>query len=362
MSRHLRFLLIAGLCTAAACGDDTPPFTPEIPTLPAPPLGLQAPPVPADNPMTPEKVALGWQLFYDGRLSSDGSVSCSSCHLPEAGFADPRPVSTGVGGALGLRNAPSIINAAYNGSQFWDGRAASLEAQALEPIQGAVEMANTEEALSARLGGIPGYRQQFEAVFGDPAVTLDRVVKAIAAFERVVLSGDSPWDRVTQLGDSSAVSAAVLRGAAVFEGSGRCTECHGGSVFIDGPAGEFHNLGVGMSEPTPDLGRFTVTSVEADRGAFRTSGLRNIAQTAPYMHDGSIATLEEVIEFYDRGGDANPWLSPDMQPLNLTAQQKADLLAFMQALTGEVPAFTKRIPPLPPEPGGTGAAGVTGTR
>ena len=349
---------MAIVVTGFACAPGEEAFTPEIPEIPNLPLGLEADllKVPADNPMTPEKVALGWQLFYDSRLSVDNTISCASCHVPSAGFADPRPGSVGVGGAVGNRNAPPVINAAFWATQFWDGRSPSLEDQALGPIQNPIEMAHTLEGVEASLNGIPGYRQQFLAVFGAERITADLVGKAIAAFERVVLSGDSPWDRWEQERDSAVVPEAVLRGAELLRDKARCTACHVGSNFTDAPFELFHNIGVGMSDPEPDLGRYNVTGQDEDRGAFKTPTLRNVAETAPYMHDGSIATLAEVIDFYDLGGEPNPWLDSKMKPLGLTEEEKQDLLAFMRALTGEVPAWAKRLPRLPSEEDPDGSA------
>ncbi|MFQ5743932.1 MAG: cytochrome-c peroxidase [Acidobacteriota bacterium] len=346
-------LVFLFLCIIAlgglACAPVEPVFEPEIAEIPPLPLGLDAGllKVPEDNPMTAEKVALGWQLFYDPRLSSDESVSCASCHLPEAGFADPRPGSVGVGGGVGSRNAPPVINAAFNANQFWDGRAASLEEQVFGPVQNPIEMANTLEACEDRLNEIPGYGEQFEAVFGSERITAEMVGKAIASFERVVLSGNSPWDRWVETHDESVVSDAVRRGNELFRGKAGCSQCHLGTNFTDAPFDLYHNIGVGMDDPEPDLGRYNETQRQEDRGAFKTPTLRNVADTAPYMHDGSVATLEEVIEFYDRGGEPNLWLDPKMKPLELTEQEKQDLLAFLLALTGEVPEWTRRAPRLP---------------
>ncbi len=344
--------LMVGLAVWA-CGRE-PAFTPEVPELPPVPLGLDRDLVKVldETPLTPEKVALGWQLFYDPRLSKDESISCASCHVGRAGFADPRKGSVGVGGAIGGRNAPPVINAAFNASQFWDGRSPSLEDQALGPIQNPIEMATTLEACEARLNEIPGYVQQFAEVFGTERISADLIAEAIASFERVVLSANAPWDRWEQQRDTAAVSDAARRGEELFRGNARCARCHTGSNYTDADADQFHNIGVGVSAPEPDLGRYNVSGQEADRSAFKTPTLRNVAETAPYMHDGSVATLGEVIAFYDRGGEANAWLDSEMRPLNLTEQEMQDLLAFLQALTGEVPEWTKRPPRLPPDEGG----------
>ena len=288
--------------------------------------------VPDNNPITPEKVELGKLLYFDKRLSSDGTVSCAACHSPKAGFADPEPVSTGVGGQKGVRNSPTVINTAFNIFQFWDGREPSLEAQAKGPIQNPVEMANTPEGAVKNISAVAGYKPYFAKAFGSEEVTFDRIAEAIATFERTVLSGNSAWDRFVYGGDKQALSPEAQRGLELFQGKALCTRCHVGFNTTDGI---FHNLGVGMNKPEPDLGRFVVTKNEKDKGAFKTPTLRDIQKTAPYMHDGSQKTLEEVIEFYDKGGEPNPWLDPKVEPLKLTAQEKADLLAFLKSLEGD---------------------------
>lgn len=297
--------------------------------------------VPEDNPLTPEKIDLGKLLYFDPRLSADNTISCASCHNPQHGFADPSPFSKGVGGQFGTRNSPTVINSAFHLFQFWDGRAPHLEEQAKGPIANPVEMAHTLEGAAGAIKAIAGYAPYFKAAFGDEEVTIDRIAQAIASFERTVLSGNSPWDRYVYGDEPDALSESAQRGLALFEGKARCTQCHVGFNLTDGI---FHNIGVGMNKENPDWGRFMVTEDEKDRGAFKTPLLRDLQKTAPYMHDGSIATLEEVIELYDRGGEPNPWLDPKMEPLNLTQQEKADLLAFMMSLEGdweplEVPAL-----------------------
>lgn len=285
---------------------------------------------PPDNPLTDAKVRLGAQLYFDGRLSKDGTVSCASCHDPEHGWADPHPTSEGVGQAKGGRNAPTVLNAAFHRVQFWDGRAPTLEDQAVGPIQNPVEMAMTMPETLGRLKTIPGYVEQFKVVFGSEP-TEETLGHAIAAFERTVLSTDSPYDRYLA-GDATAMSASALRGKSLFEGKAHCSVCHSGPNFTDS---RFHNLGVGYANGKyADVGRFGITKQRADMGAFKTPGLRSIALTGPYMHDGSEATLDAVIELYDRGGNRNPNLDPAMVPLNLTAREKADLVEFMKALTG----------------------------
>lgn len=301
------------------------------------PLGLDpdAVYIPEDNPLTAEKVELGRKLYFDKRLSADNSVACATCHNPKFGFTDGQPVSTGIKGQKGGRSAPTVINRLFSKEQFWDGRAEDLEAQALGPIQNPIEMGNTLEGVVKKLNAIEGYRQEFRKVFGTD-VTAEGIAKAIASFERTVLSGNSPYDRF-KAGDKKALSESAQRGLALFESKRvNCVTCHVGPNFTDEG---FRNIGVGMDKIKPDLGRFEVTKRDADRGAFKTPTLREIARTAPYMHDGSLKTLLDVINFYDRGGIPNPYLSPDMKPLKLSEQEKADLVEFLKSLTGEMPEF-----------------------
>ena len=309
------------------------------------PLGLEQDymQIPEDNPLTPEKAELGKLLYFDPRLSKDGTVSCATCHHPAKGFTDQAPVSTGVGGQKGTRSAPAVINAAFMFSQFWDGRARTLEDQAKGPIENPIEMGNTHEGAVNSVKAVKGYAPYFQAAFGSEEVTMDRIAKAIASFERTVLSGNSAWDRHTQLKDASALSESAKRGLSLFEGKARCTQCHVGFTLSDSL---FHNLGVGMAAKEPDSGRFKVTGQDKDRGAFKTPGLRDLIKTAPYMHDGSVATLEEVIELYVRGGEANPWLDPKMRPLDLDTQEKRDLLEFLKSLEGD---WQPMEPPTLPE-------------
>ena len=309
------------------------------------PLGLQASAayVSESNPISAKKIELGRKLYFDGRMSKDGTVSCASCHAPEHGFADPKPTSAGVGGQLGNRNAPTVINRLFSKEQFWDGRAADLEDQALGPVQNPVEMGNTKDAMVANLSAIKAYAPEFEAAFGSPGITADRVAQAIATYERTVVSGNATYDRY-QAGDKRALNESAARGMALFNDTkrGNCVTCHAGFNFTDE---SYHNLGVGMDKPAPDWGRFGVTKVETDRGAFKTPTLRNVAQTSPYMQDGSDATLMDVVTFYDQGGRPNKWLSKEIKPLHLSDQDKADLVAFLESLTGEVRGMEK--PTLP---------------
>lgn len=308
--------LVCMFSTVALAAESEAPKTPQ---------GLAPLKTPENNPLEAAKIELGKQLFFDPRLSIDNTVSCSTCHDPAKGWSNGERFATGVRGQKGGRSAPTIINSAYQTFQFWDGRALHLEGQALGPIQNPIEMDLELEVLCERLNKIPGYYQQFQAVFGTDA-NPDTIAKALASFERTVLSGDAPYDRF-KAGDSAALSAAAQRGSNTFFGKGHCSACHQGANFTDGA---FHNIGLGINDPSPDLGRLTETRLLGDRGSFKTPTLREIARTAPYMHDGRLKTLEEVVDYYDQGGTPNPQLDEEIFPLKLTAQEKADLVTFLK--------------------------------
>ncbi len=311
------------------------------------PLGLEQDGlmIPEDNPLTKEKVELGKLLFFDQRLSANETVACASCHLPAMAFTDGQPVSTGIHGQKGGRNAPTAINRAFSSAQFWDGRAATLEAQSVGPFINPVEHGfKDHDELVAKVKSIAGYGPLFEQAFGTSAVTVDLIGKAIASFQRTLLSGNSAYDRFTQGNEEQALSANAQNGFRVFVGKGQCLRCHFGPNFTDE---KYHNLGAG---PEDDSGRQAVTNDPKDRGAFKTPTLREIARTAPYMHDGSLQTLREVVEFYDRGGGAKAQYATEqdktaqseercpyaaIEPLHLTEQEKEDLVEFMESLNGE---------------------------
>lgn len=331
------------------------------------PLGLPEVPVPADNPQEPGKVLLGKKLFNDKRFSADGTVSCATCHSPDKAFTDGLRVSRGFKGQEGTRNAPTVINAAYYTTQFWDGRVLSLEEQARGPFLNPVEhgLKNFDPILKTIRGDrqyTALFKKTFAAESGD--ITIEHVVKAIAAFERTVISGNSPFDRYLYGKEPGAMSDAAIRGLAVFRLKGRCVDCHTigqtSAVFTDN---KFHNIGVGFSRISDnlmdivdafrkkkesgeeldvdiltsanisELGRFAITLDPSDLGRFKTPFLRNVAVTGPYMHDGSMDSLEEVVEFYNQGGEDNPMLDGGIRPLRLTEQEKTDLVEFMKALT-----------------------------
>lgn len=304
------------------------------------PRGLQkdAAYVPEKNPVTDAKIELGRALYFDTRLSKDDTVSCATCHAPEHGFAEPRKTSQGVGGQLGKRNAPTVINRLFSSNQFWDGRADDLEAQAKGPITNPIEMGmDSPAAVVKKLSAIGGYKAMFARAYGSDEVSMDRIADAIASYERTVVSGDSPYDRY-QAGDKKALTAQQARGLELFNGKANCATCHASFNFSDE---NFHNLGVGWDpskKELADVGRFEISKADTDKGAFKTPTLRNVSQTAPYMHDGSEATLRDVVVLYNRGGNGNPWLSPKMKPLGLTEAEIDDLVAFLGALDGEVKA------------------------
>ncbi len=298
-------------------------------------------PQPATNLNYAAKISLGKQLYFDGRLSKNNAISCAFCHNPVAGFADPNQTSVGVVGKRGGRQAPTVYNTAFNLFQFWDGRAGSLEEQAIGPIHNPIEMAETHENVVKKLSQIKGYQDQFQATFGT-GVSIQGIGEAIAAYERTVISTNSAFDKFV-LDDASAMDQSAQRGMAVFKGKGRCIACHNGFNFTDN---HFHNTGVPQVGPMEeDLGRFYVTRREQDKRAFKTPTLRSVIESAPYMHDGAFKTLEEVVDFYDKGGNANPQLSALMKPLGLSPEEKTDLLAFLKALTGEPIPF--EFPTLP---------------
>ena len=292
--------------------------------------------VPDDNDLTPAKIELGRHLYFEKRLSKNNDIACATCHHPTKGWTDQAPVSTGHEGQKGGVSAPTVINRLFSSAQFWDGRADSLEEQAKGPIENPIEMAETHDNAVKKLQGIAGYKPLFKAAFDSEEITIDRVAQAIASFERTIVSGNSPYDRFKSAGDKTALTESQKRGMDIFfdNNRGRCSICHAGTNFTDE---KYHNLGVGWDKnPDDHMGRFTQTGEEADKGAFKTPTLRNIADTGPYLHDGSEKTLMDVVEFYVKGGNPNPHLDKEMKKLELSEQDKKDLVAFMEALSGDV--------------------------
>ena len=392
VSHQIRYCTTAGLALAfTALGyNSARPFswnlktveaqTPQVPSIPAAgplaspkslkqvgvPVDATRASVPAANPQTEEKIALGEKLFFDGRLSVDGTVACSTCHDPALAFTDGRPVSIGVKGRAGRRNSPTILNALYNSAQFWDGRAKTLEEQAALPIVNPSEMGQPSlEAAVTQIGTLPEYEHAFRRVFGRPINATD-LVRAIASYERTQFSFDSPFDRFIA-GDKTAISESAKRGWDLFNTKARCNKCHALSedkrdptFFIDR---DFHNIGIGIirhnvvalackaeqeidsgkiidvdqaaiQSETSVVGRFLVTKQEKDIASFKTPGLRNVLLTAPYFHDGSQATLWDVVDHYNHGdGLKDPWLDEDMQPLALSESEIDDVVDFLATLT-----------------------------
>jgi cytochrome c peroxidase len=306
---------------------------------------LPAVSVPPNNPQTSLKIVLGKQLYFDTRLSKDNTISCATCHDPAMGWSDAGPTSKGIKGQMGGRRAPPVSNAAYSLLQFWDGRAPSLEEQAKGPIQNPIEMGNTHEVMIRSVEDIKGYVEEFQKVYGTSPLTVDMVADAIAAFERTVVTTDSPFDRYVN-GDDEALTPEEKKGLEIFNGKGHCTACHWGGLFSDS---RFHNLGVLESDPNkPDLGRYVVTNDPNDKGAFKTPTIRDVGLRAPYMHNGSEKTLEDVVILYDKGGrvgDQN--LDVLILPLGLTTKEKKALVAFMKrAMTSTNPEVAN-VKPIP---------------
>jgi cytochrome c peroxidase len=330
------------------------------------PVDLTRAVTPPDNQQTPEKITLGQKLFFEGRLSADGTVACATCHDPARAFTDGRRTSVGIHGRTGQRNAPTILNALYNKTQFWDGRAKTLEEQAGLPIINSVEMGQPSlDAAVANIAGIEEYEQAFHKVFGRPVNGPD-LVRAIASYERTLVSFDSPFDRFSA-GDNNAIADSARRGWELFNSQARCNKCHAltdtkrdVTNFIDN---DFHNIGIGIirhdvaalarkaekllasgdaaaiddaaiGTDMSALGRFLITKNAADTASFKTPNLRNVLVTGPYFHDGSQETLWDVIDHYNKGaGLNNPWLDEDIQPLALTERDIDDLVAFLASLT-----------------------------
>ena len=324
------------------------------------PPGVLEPVIPEDNPLTKGKIDLGKILFFDKRLSADDTISCATCHDPEKGFADGRVIAVGIKERKGTRNSPTVLNAAFFDTQFWDGRVITLEEQAKQPIINPNEMGMpSHDALVEKISNISEYKTAFQAVFGTEKITIDHIARAIASFERTLISFNAPFDRFIA-GEKDAISASAQRGWKLFQGKARCVTCHEfNRSYPFFTNNKFHNVGVAMKgkdfaflarkaassgadpsalvqeEASAELGRYLVTKEPKDIGAFKTSGLRNIALTAPFMHDGSESTLESVVEFYNKGGVPNPNLDGGIRPLNLSEDEKKDLVVFMKSLTSD---------------------------
>ena len=337
-----RCLLLIAITFIAGCGKNitttSESFTPQIQPLPAQLASYEPMTIPQDNPLTPEKVALGRQLFFDERLSVDGSNSCYSCHVCEHGLTDGLPKAIGPGNKQLPRSSPTLWNIGYHKEFYWDGRSGSLEKQALAAWTGANMGAKADEIV-ARLNALQGYKTQFQKVFQSDA-TPDNVVKAIAAYERTIISGNTAWDR-WKAGDNTAISQSAFRGWNIFQAI-KCNNCHDGVLFTDQ---QYHNIGIGMDQKEPDLGRGKVTNKPEDTGAFKTPTLRDIAKSAPYFHDGSAKTLEEAVDVMLGGGKPNKYLDKkNLEAHKILPDQREDLLNFLRSLTVDC---TLSKPPLP---------------
>jgi len=331
--------VMVGLALVSSCNKvGESGFQPEIQPLPSQLATYEPMSIPADNPLTPEKVALGRQLFFDERLSVDGSRSCYSCHVCEKGLTDGLAKAVGAANKQLPRSSPTLWNIGYHKEFYWDGRSPSLEKQALAAWTGANMGAKADE-IAAKLNGIQGYRGQFQRVFQSDA-TPDNIIKAIAAYERTILSGDTAWDR-WRAGDQSALSQSAWRGWNIFQAI-KCNNCHDGVLFTDQ---QYHNVGIGMDQKESDVGRFKVTNKPEDTGAFKTPTLRDIAKSGPYFHDGSAATLEEAVDIMLAGGKENEHLDrKNLEKRKILPEQREDLLNFLRSLT--VDCGLKK-PPLP---------------
>jgi len=319
------------------------------------PLGLPPVPIPADNPLTAETIALGRRLYYDPQLSVDGTISCASCHAPQFAFSDEHAVSFGVGKKTGTRHAPTVINSAYSTLQFWDGRAPSLEEQAKGPMANPVEMAHSLDGVVKRLQADPKYVALFKQAWGTDKINIDMVAKSIASFERTVIAGDSPFDRYYYGHDKTALSPAAQRGLKIFTDPKKadCAVCHTigktSALFTDN---KFHNLGVGadLQGKLNDAGRFSETKKDADMGCFKTPTLRNLAHRAPFMHDGSFPTVKDALAHYIGGGNKNDHLDKEIHALDfLTFDERDDLLQFLDSLNGKLPDNVGPPPDVAPQ-------------
>jgi cytochrome c peroxidase len=326
-------LCLITLILLFGCGRNTSPisgtFSPDVQPLPAGLAGYEAMTIPADNPMTQEKVALGHQLFFDERLSIDGSKSCYSCHVCEHGLTDGLPKAIGPGNKQLPRSSPTLWNIGYHKEFYWDGRSNSLEAQAMAAWKGGnMGVGDKTGEIAAKINALQDYKTQFQKVFQSDA-TPENMMKAIAAYERTIIGGNTPWDR-WRAGDQSALSASAVRGWNIFQ-SIKCNNCHDGILFTDQ---QYHNVGIGMDQKEPDPGRGKVTNKPEDTGAFKTPTLRDIAKSAPYFHDGSAKTLEEAVDIMLAGGKPNQYLDKkNLEAHKLLPEQREDVLNFLRSLS-----------------------------
>jgi cytochrome c peroxidase len=330
---------------AASASGSAAEAKPLPPMPPAPPLAkapepLPDPKTPENNPLTAEKVALGKQLFFDKRLSKDGTMACVSCHLPEKGWTDGKPTSQKVGGAMNTRHSPTMFNVAYNDLWYWDGRTETLEKNNEAAWKG--QLGADPAVIAANIGKIPGYEVQFRTIFKENA-TPQNIVMALASFIRTIRSGDSPWDRYEK-GDKKAVGEDAVRGFELFRNKAGCAACHAPPMYTNNG---FHNIGIGFDKPEPDPGRGKISKNEKENGAFKTPTLRSVTTHPPYFHDGRAATIEDAIDYMLSGGikEKNPNLDPLLKKVKLSTKERADLIAFVKSL--EAPAAPFEAPKLP---------------
>lgn len=342
----MKLILTVAACVAALAVLTTVTVAQTAYKVPSVP-GYQEMPIPADNTMTKEKVELGKHLFFDKRLSGDGSRSCYSCHLKENGLTDGKPTAIGAYDAKLPRASPTLWNIGYHKELYWDGRSPSLERQGMAAWTGGNMGVTGKEGrpstadIAAKINAIPGYSKQFQKVFGGPA-TPENIMQAISAFERTIVSDRGAWLRFRRGANPNALNAAARRGWKIFDEKAKCTNCHDGLLLTDL---QYHNVGIGMDAPKPDGGRANFTKKEEDTGAFKTPTLLDVAKSAPYFHDGSAKTLEDALEVMTSGGKKNKYLdTTNLKPANLTAAEKADLLAFLRSLNVDTPFTEPKLP------------------
>jgi cytochrome c peroxidase len=326
---------------ASASAAEAPlPKMPEAPPLPATAQALGAAKVPSDNALTAEKVALGKQLFFDKRLSKDGSASCETCHVPEKGWTDGKAVSTKVDGKANSRHSPTLFNVAYNEAWYWDGRATTLEKQVEAAWKS--QMGADPAAIAEAIKKVPGYTVQFRTIFNHDA-TPEAIVQSLASFVRTITSGDAPWDKY-EGGDKKAVGEDAVRGFGLFRNKAGCAQCHAPPMFTDNG---FHDVGIGYDKPEPDVGRGKISKNDKENGAFKTPTIRSVTTHAPFFHDGRAGTVEDAVDYMLSGGikDKNPNLDSKMKAVKLSAKERTDLLAFVKSLEAPATPFTR--PTLP---------------
>jgi cytochrome c peroxidase len=332
--RRLRspaLLLVAAAMVAAGCAAQPA-------AAPGPrPSRIPDPPSPTANPTTPDKVALGKQLFFDRRVSGPGTYSCETCHVRDKGWTDGLPLSPRADGTPNTRHSPTMYNVGYLTTWYWDGRSPTLESQILAAWR--VQMVADPAVVAARLAAIPGYREAFQRVFGGPPAP-ENIPMALAAFLRTLRSGDSPWDRY-EMGDRTAVPTDAVAGHTLFTGKARCVACHYPPLYTDSL---FHNVGLEHDKARPDPGRFNVTRAPKDTGAFKTPTLRSVAISGPYFHDGSVVSLEEAVRYMTSGGKPDPNKDPLLIPAVLTDREIAHIVAFLRSLTSDEPLVRPTLP------------------